>query len=84
MIEEEDISHLYTPTPEEESRLHKDFTYHPPMENQIPRYQQIRTLGYEVTLFFLENCPPSRERSLAITNLEQAIFWANAAIARNE
>jgi hypothetical protein len=29
-------------------------------------------------------CPGSRELSLAITKLEEAVFWANAAIARNE
>lgn len=29
-------------------------------------------------------CPPGRERSLAITNLEQASMWAKAAIARNQ
>ena len=26
--------------------------------------------------------PPCREQSLAITALEEAMFWANAAIAR--
>ena len=26
--------------------------------------------------------PPSREQSSAITHLEEAMFWANAAIAR--
>ena len=26
--------------------------------------------------------PPSREQSLAITHLEEVMFWANAAIAR--
>jgi hypothetical protein len=32
----------------------------------------------------IENtCPESREKSLAITNLEQAVMWANASIARN-
>ncbi|MGP3782344.1 Acb2/Tad1 domain-containing protein [Paenibacillus sp. 1A_MP2] len=31
-----------------------------------------------------EQTPKSREQSLAMTNLEQAVFWANAAIARNE
>jgi len=29
-------------------------------------------------------CPDSREKSVAITKLEESIMWANAAIARNE
>lgn len=28
-------------------------------------------------------CPDGREKSLAITNLEMAKFWASAAVARN-
>ena len=28
--------------------------------------------------------PPTREQSLAITKLEEAMFWANAAIARGD
>jgi len=31
-----------------------------------------------------ENCPDSREKSLAFTKLEEAVMWANASIARNE
>lgn len=31
----------------------------------------------------IENlCPKSREQSLALTRLEESVFWANAAIAR--
>lgn len=29
-------------------------------------------------------CPDSRERSLALTNAEQALMWAVASIARNQ
>jgi hypothetical protein len=29
-------------------------------------------------------CPPSREQSLALTNIEQAMFWAREAILRNQ
>jgi hypothetical protein len=28
--------------------------------------------------------PPSREQSLAITKLEEAMFWANAGLARGD
>jgi hypothetical protein len=31
-----------------------------------------------------ERLPEGREKSLAITNLEQVMFWANAAVARQE
>lgn len=31
-----------------------------------------------------EHCPDSREKSVALTKIEEAAMWANAAIARNE
>lgn len=32
--------------------------------------------------FIDEHVPDGREKALAVTNLEQTMFWANAAIAR--
>ena len=62
------------------------FTYHPPKEdlNQVERYQAIRAEVHSAATVINNRCPESREKSLAITHLEEAVFWANAAIARNE
>lgn len=66
------------------TQLENNFTYHSPKDDQQERYVMLRDnakkLAYEIATF----TPPSREQALALTNLEQAIFWANAAIARNE
>lgn len=60
------------------------FTYHTPIQTQAIRYENIRDGAKSMALMLNALCPPSRELSLAMTNLEQAIMWANAAIARNE
>lgn len=58
------------------------FTYHSPKGDQPERYEMIRDKGLELATMMNNLCPDSRELSLAVTNLEQAIMWANAAIAR--
>lgn len=65
-------------------RLENDFTYHAPTGNQVERYSAIRDELLGTARFIVNNTPASREQSLALTSLEQAMFWANAAIARNE
>ena len=62
----------------------KNFIYHPPKEGQPEKYEFLRLQGCALSQHFNMHCPPSRELSLAQTKLEEAIFWANAAIARNE
>jgi hypothetical protein len=64
--------------------LNNRFTYHSPKGTQADRYGKLREAAKSLAWDICENCPESRERSLALTNLEQSIFWANASIARNE
>ncbi len=67
------------------NRVDNDFTHHPPIN--APRenlHNNVRIKTKELALFFVNNCPLSRELSLALTNLETAMFWANAAIARQQ
>ena len=67
-----------------EEELAKRFTYHAPKGNQATRYELIRYRAHDFAAFLDENCPDSREKSLAITHLEDAVMWAKASIARNE
>ena len=68
-------------TPEQ---LDNNFIYHAPKGDQAERYQKLRDKAKELAEFINEMCPESREKSVAFTNLETAMFWANASIARNE
>ncbi|MEV2449135.1 hypothetical protein ABNC90_17770 [Paenibacillus larvae] len=64
-------------------QIENNFKYHAPKEGQPEKYTAIREKAKELAYLIDELCPNSREKSLAITNLEQAVMWANAAIARN-
>jgi hypothetical protein len=64
--------------------LNRRFSYHPPKGNQAERYENLRAYGRELAVHIDILCPDSREKSLAMTALEEAIMWAIASIARNE
>lgn len=63
--------------------IENNFSYHAPKEGQPAQYEAIRAKAKELAYLIDGVCPKSREASLAQTNLEQAVFWANASIARN-
>src|SRR3970282_860918 len=77
------MTHPYI-TEEDSKRIEKDCTSHPPKPDQVPRYNLIRDRARTFAFRIVENCPPSRERSLALTHLEEAVMRSNAAISRNE
>lgn len=60
------------------------FTYHKPHGDQPERYVALRAKAKELAQLIDESCPDSREKSVAFTNLQQAVMWANASIAVNE
>ena len=74
----------YTPSVDQNTKLDVAFMYHKPKEDQPLRYEKLRAMARSLAEMFNENCPSSRELSLAMTKLEEAVMWANAAIARNE
>ncbi|MEU3011074.1 Acb2/Tad1 domain-containing protein [Nocardia asteroides] len=59
------------------------FDYHPPSPARIVAHEAVREACRALAHRLDCDLPPSREKALALTNLEQAGFWSNAAIARN-
>lgn len=66
-----------------QAQLDNNFRYHAPKEGQAQKYTDIRDFAKGFAAHLHLACPASRELSVAITHLETAVFWANAAIARN-
>ena len=63
--------------------IENNFMYHAPKEGQPEKYNALREKAKELAYLMADLCPISREKSLALTQLEQAVMWANASIARN-
>lgn len=59
------------------------FTSHPLSPTAQAAQITIRADAASLAETIVKTTPESREQSLAITHLEEAVFWANAAIARN-
>lgn len=59
------------------------FTYHPPRtEARRVAHEWVRDQFEELAHLINAKVPDGREKSLAITKLEEAMFWSNAGIAR--
>jgi hypothetical protein len=66
-----------------DQQIENNFKYHAPKEGQPEKYNAIREKAKELAHLIDQECPNSREKSVAFTNLETAVMWANASIARN-
>jgi hypothetical protein len=59
------------------------FRYHSPRtSDRVETHVQVRALCRSVALELRRLVPDGREQALAITKLEEVMFWANAAVAR--
>lgn len=59
------------------------FSFHP--ANTVDRQQfhgWVRTRCESLATYLNDAIPPGREQALALTKLEEVMFWANAAVAR--
>jgi hypothetical protein len=62
-----DIIHRFHPAPNDEKRN---------------AYTSVRAACATTAHHINASCPDGREKSVAITKLEEAMFWANAALTR--
>lgn len=67
----------------EDKDIENRFTHHPPSGDDVAVLHEearaiVRAMAYQLN----ELVPEGREKSLAITKLEEALFWVNAGIAR--
>lgn len=68
----------------DKKELDNVFTYHAPTQDQVTDYDLIRSAGKLFASTVNMTCPNSRECSLALTKIREAVMWANAAIACNQ
>ena len=62
--------------------LQHRFSYHAQRDNDIDKFQMIRNIALSFSVVLNELVPDGREKALAITKLEEVVFWGNAGIAR--
>lgn len=59
------------------------FIYHAPSQLGIEKHAALSEMFIGLAELVEAICPAGREKSLVLTKLEEAKFWASAAIARN-
>ena len=63
--------------------LERRFKHHPPKNTEVASvHEDVRSCCLVLARFINDVAPDGREKSLAVTKLEEVMFWANAAIAR--
>ena len=65
-------------------QIEKEFTYHPPTQDQANRYVTIRDAARSLAYIIINNTPSCADQTAAIRKLRECVMTANAAIACNE
>ena len=64
--------------------IDKPFAYHKPSDDGMIRITAIREAFSVVKKTIEDNCPPSRQLSVALTELETSAMWAIKAVVFND
>lgn len=63
--------------------LENRVSHHQLSEKGADRVLQMRALALDAAQAIADIVPDGREQSLALTKIEEMLFWANAGIARH-
>ena len=67
------------------SRVESDFAYHPVTRHSVAdNHDAVRNLLCGTAHELIERTPVGRAQSLMLTALEEAMHWANSAIAKSQ
>ena len=64
----------------DKNTIDNNFTYHAPTPEMQAKFPIIRTAARELAYLINDLVPEGREKSLAMTKLQEAVMWANAGI----
>lgn len=64
--------------------IDKPFAYHKPSPDGFDRINKLREAYSVVQRTIEEVCPPSRQKSVAVTELETSAMWAIKAVVFND
>lgn len=64
--------------------MKKTFAYHKPSAMGLDRITKLREAYSVISALIEELAPQSRERSIALTELEQSAMWAIKAVVCND
>lgn len=66
-------------------QLKDRFKHHPPTSGPVQEaHSKMRSAAWAHAAAIEETLVDGREKALALTKVEEAMFWANAAIARTQ
>lgn len=65
-------------------RIDRDFKHYSLKKSQISKFAELAEMARQFARMINEYCPNGREKSSALTKIEESIMWTNASIARNE
>lgn len=70
------------PPPIDRDEISRRFRHYAPTEERAAQHVDVRSALAEAAGHLADTLPEGREKSTAITKIEEAMFWANAALAR--